>query len=123
MANRQDLQNDADAPRLDSVVARVRGEYSEMPGLQLTCAQACRRWHMHVSTCEQLLEQLVQEFFLVARPELAVLLSDCPYIERASPSRIDQVEAVTRPIPRASDRNSRLVGIMAFSDRISLLLF
>ena len=64
MTNRQDLQSDADAPRLDSVVARVRGEYSEMPGLQLTCAQACRLWHMHVSTCEQLLEQLVQEGFL-----------------------------------------------------------
>ena len=64
MANRQDLQNDADAPRIDSVVTRVRGEYSEMPGLQLTCAQACRLWHMHVSTCEKLLEQLVQEGFL-----------------------------------------------------------
>ena len=64
MANRQDLQNDADALRLDSIVARVRGEYSEMPGLQLTCAQACRLWDMHVSTCKQLLEQLVQEGFL-----------------------------------------------------------
>ena len=64
MANQPDLQNGADAPRLDSLVARVRGEYSEMPGLQLTRAQACRLWHMHVSTCEQLLEQLVQEGFL-----------------------------------------------------------
>jgi Nse1 non-SMC component of SMC5-6 complex len=64
MTNRQDLQNDADAPRLDSVVARVRGEYSEMPGLQLTCAQAGRLWHLHVSTCEKLLEQLVEEGFL-----------------------------------------------------------
>ena len=64
MANRQDLQNDADEPRLDSVVARVRGEYSEMPGLQLTCAQARRLWHMHIATCELLLEQLVQEGFL-----------------------------------------------------------
>src|SRR5712671_6683851 len=64
----------------------------------------------------------VRDVFLVSRPELAALLSDCPYIERASPSRIDQVEVVTRPIPMASDRNSRLEGIMAFSDRISLLL-
>jgi DNA-binding IclR family transcriptional regulator len=64
MGSRQDLQKGADAPRLDSLVARVRGEYSEMPGLQLTCAQACRLWHMHVSTCEQLLEQLVREGFL-----------------------------------------------------------
>src|SRR5258705_11724069 len=65
----------------------------------------------------------VRDIFLVARPELAVLLSDCPYIERLSPSRIDQVEVVTRPIPRTSDRNSRLEGIMAFSDHISLLPF
>jgi len=64
MANRQELQNGADAPRLDAVVARVRGEYSEMPGLRLTCAQASRLWHMDVSACEMLLEQLVQEGFL-----------------------------------------------------------
>jgi hypothetical protein len=47
-ANQQDLQNGADAPQLDSVVARVRSEYSEMPGLQLTCAPACRLWHMGI---------------------------------------------------------------------------
>src|SRR5258706_10089291 len=64
----------------------------------------------------------VKDKFLIARPELAALPSDCPYIERVPPSRIDQVEAVTRPIPRAFDRNSRLEGIMAFSYRISLRL-
>ena len=64
MTNRQDLQNGADAPRLDSLVARVRGEYSEMPGLQLTCAQACRLWHMDPVACETLLEQLVEDGFL-----------------------------------------------------------
>src|SRR5258706_14913379 len=37
----------------------------------------------------------VRDIFLVARPELAALLSDCPYIERASPSGIDQVDVVT----------------------------
>ena len=64
MANEQDLQNGIDAAQVDSVVARVRGEYSEMPGLQLTCAQACRLWHMPASTCEKLLEQLVHDGFL-----------------------------------------------------------
>src|SRR5580693_514623 len=57
--------------------------------------------------------------FCAVRPELAVLLSDCPCIERASSARIGQREAVTRPIPRASDRNSRLEGIVAFWDRMS----
>src|SRR6476660_4508790 len=52
----------------------------------------------------------VRGLFSVARPELAALLSDCPYIT-SSPSRIDHFEVVTRPIPRASDRNSRLEGI------------
>src|SRR4029077_5643352 len=64
----------------------------------------------------------LRDILLVARPEFAVLLSDCPCIERASSARIGQVEAVTRPIPSASDRNSRLEVIMAFSDRMSLLL-
>ncbi len=41
---------------LDSLVARVRGEYCEMPGLGLTVSQACRQWHIDVSTCEMLFE-------------------------------------------------------------------
>ena len=48
----------------DSLVARVRGEYSEMPGLRLTVSQACRLWYVDVSTCEMLFEQLVREGFL-----------------------------------------------------------
>jgi hypothetical protein len=51
-------------PPLDSLVARIRGEYREMPGLQLTFAQACRLWQLDASTCEMLLEQLVREAFL-----------------------------------------------------------
>jgi len=48
----------------DSLVARVRGEYSEMPGLRLTLSQACRLWHVDGSTCEMLFEHLVREGFL-----------------------------------------------------------
>src|SRR5882724_1514033 len=65
----------------------------------------------------------LRDIFRVVRSELEVLLSDCPCIERAWSARIGQVEAVTRAIPRAFDRNSRLEFIMAFSDRIFLLLF
>src|SRR6266849_2324151 len=63
-----------------------------------------------------------RDVFGVVGPELEVLLSDCPCIERAWSARIGQVEAVTRPIPRVFDRNSRLEVIIAFADRISLLL-
>lgn len=51
-------------PPLESLAARVRGEYGEMPGLRLTLGQACRLWQMEASTCERLLEQLVRERFL-----------------------------------------------------------
>ena len=49
---------------LDVLIARVRGEYCEMPGLQLTVTQACRLWQVDTRTCEMLLEQLVHEDFL-----------------------------------------------------------
>lgn len=51
-------------PPLESLAARVRGEYAEMPGLRLTLGQACRLWQMDASTCERLLDQLVRERFL-----------------------------------------------------------
>ena len=54
----------SDATRLESLVARVRGEYFEMPGLRVTFAQACRLWQVDASTCEMLLDQLVREGFL-----------------------------------------------------------
>jgi hypothetical protein len=43
------------------LVARVRGEFFEMPGLRLTREQACRLWQVDVSTCERLLDHLVRE--------------------------------------------------------------
>ena len=46
------------------LVARVRGEFSEMPGLRLTLQQACRLWQLEVSVCETLLDHLVLEGFL-----------------------------------------------------------
>src|ERR1700694_2148530 len=56
----------------------------------------------------------LRDLFWVVRPELEVLLSDCPCIERAWSARIGQLEAVTRGIPRAFDRNSRLEVIWPF---------
>src|SRR5258708_2587271 len=64
----------------------------------------------------------VSDSVLVVRRDLEELLSDCPCLERAS-ARIGQGEAVTRAVPRAFDRSSRLEVIMAFANRISKLLF
>lgn len=49
----------------DSLVARIRGEYREMPGLRLTVAQACRLWQIDAAVCEAVLHTLIEERFLV----------------------------------------------------------
>ncbi len=45
--------------RDDPLVARMRAEYQEMPGLSLTRAQACRLWGLDPATCQRALDQLV----------------------------------------------------------------
>jgi hypothetical protein len=49
----------------ERLLARVRGEYAEMPGLRVTAAQACRLWQLDIATCEGLFDHLVREGFLV----------------------------------------------------------
>ena len=43
---------------------RIRAEYSEMPGLCLTAAQAARLWGLDQQECATLLNQLVEGRFL-----------------------------------------------------------
>lgn len=49
---------------LDQLVIRVRGEFTEMPGLRLTVGQAARLWQADRQTCESVLDRLVRERFL-----------------------------------------------------------
>jgi hypothetical protein len=51
-------------PAIESLVARIRGEYREMPGLRLTLEQARRFWQLDNPTCEKVLDLLVREEFL-----------------------------------------------------------
>ena len=51
-------------PPPEWLVARVRGEYVEMPGLRVTLAQACRLWQVDMATCEKLLDHLIRDGFL-----------------------------------------------------------
>ena len=46
------------------LLTRIRMEYVEMPGLQLTGGQARRLWNLDQSTCEDILATLVEERFL-----------------------------------------------------------
>lgn len=48
----------------EQLLRRIRGEYSEMPGLRLTCEQAQRLWGLDAMTCARLLKSLVDSKFL-----------------------------------------------------------
>jgi DNA-binding IclR family transcriptional regulator len=54
---------------IEDVLQRVRGEYFEMPGLQLTSAQASRLWGLDITTCQRLLRTLVDSQFLTRTPD------------------------------------------------------
>lgn len=58
------MQCDKDESVDIDLLARVYGEYLEMPGLQLTLAQASRLWNMKLATSAHVLEQLVDASFL-----------------------------------------------------------
>ncbi len=46
------------------LVARVRMEFVEMPGMRLTRPQARRLWNLQPSACDEVLDTLVDEGFL-----------------------------------------------------------
>jgi hypothetical protein len=49
---------------IEHIVRRIRSEFLEMPGLQLTVRQASRLWGLERSVCESLIESLVACAFL-----------------------------------------------------------
>src|SRR3954454_13959764 len=49
------------------VLQRIYGEFSEMPGLHLTCKQAQRLWGLDEQTCKELLDSLVDAKYLCRR--------------------------------------------------------
>ncbi len=49
----------------DYLLARIRGEFAEMPGMRLTFRQAQRLWALDAGTCRSLLDTLVERHFLV----------------------------------------------------------
>jgi hypothetical protein len=52
------------APVTTHLLARIRGEFREMPGLTLTLRQATRLWNLDAVTCDVALRILVEERFL-----------------------------------------------------------
>ena len=53
---------DAAAP---DILRRVQAEFSEMPGLKLTAAQAQRLWAIDSPTCERVINSLTESGFLI----------------------------------------------------------
>ena len=53
---------------LGRLIERVRGEFNEMPGLQLTEAQAARLWGLEPTACRGVVELLVGAAFLRRTP-------------------------------------------------------
>ncbi len=49
---------------VDTVVARVRAEFEEMPGMMLTVPQASRLFGLHEDICRSIVEGLVQSAYL-----------------------------------------------------------
>jgi hypothetical protein len=78
---------------LESLVARIRGEYREMPGLRLTFAQACRLWQVDASTCEAVLHTLLKEDFLTRTKDGAFVA------QSVSGPRFTQINTAMGPDP------------------------
>jgi hypothetical protein len=62
--------------RIDDVLQRIQGEYSEMPGLRLTAAQAQRLWGLERAVCDELLGALVNAKFLSQTRDGAFIKTD-----------------------------------------------
>jgi hypothetical protein len=64
------------ASRLNDLIALVRSEYREMPGLSLTLEQAQRLWSLDRPTCVMLFDRLVQMRVLRATTRGRYVCSD-----------------------------------------------
>jgi hypothetical protein len=62
--------------RASLVFERIRGEFNEMPGLQLTIAQAARLWGMDQAACRRIIDALVDAAFLRWTPSGTVVRAE-----------------------------------------------
>ena len=59
------IDSDGPADAFATALRRAQAEYLEMPGLQLTEAQAARLWSFDSALCSAVLTALVESRFLV----------------------------------------------------------
>ena len=58
------------------VVERVRSDFTEMPCLELTLAQAVRLWHVGADDCRAVLDALVDEGLLRWTAQRTIVRAD-----------------------------------------------
>lgn len=58
---------------LTTLVDRVRADFLEMPGLELTLPQAVRLWNLGVDDCQHALDVLADDGFLKWTPRRTVI--------------------------------------------------
>jgi len=56
-----------------TAVDRVRDDFNDMPGLELTVPQAVRLWHIGVDDCRYVLDALVDAGFLRWTPRWTIV--------------------------------------------------
>lgn len=61
-----------------AVADRVRSEFIEMPGMQLTLSQATRLWNLGADDCRNVLDFLVDTGFLMWTPQRTVIRTGRP---------------------------------------------
>jgi hypothetical protein len=55
-----------------ALITRIRSEFLEMPGLQLTIPQAARLWGLETRACRDVIDALVESSFLRWTPQGSV---------------------------------------------------
>jgi DNA-binding GntR family transcriptional regulator len=79
-----------------ALTTRIRGEFTEMPGLKLTMAQACRLWHTDENAVQQALETLVAEGFVTRTASGAFMALPRPRARTLKASMSDTHVGATR---------------------------
>jgi hypothetical protein len=74
-------------PSPEPLIARIRSEYREMPGLRLTFAQACRLWQLDAAACASVLDSLLTEKFLTRTPTGHFVALPTPHQPRVVPPK------------------------------------
>ena len=86
-----------------SAVDRVRDDFNEMPGLELSVPQAVRLWHMGVDDCRYVLDALVDAGFLRWTPRWTIVRSGRDVRDEGSMG-IEHISV------RATSRRNKSVG-------------